>query len=52
MGVETGVDLAALTAISRTQVAQVVDHPLESSLSRAEPSWVLHPFPSGQQLQS
>jgi len=52
MGVETGVDLAALTAIARTQVAPVVDHPLESSLSRAAPSWVLHPSPSGQQLQS
>jgi hydroxymethylglutaryl-CoA lyase len=52
MGVETGVDLGALLEISRGQVAEVVDHPLESSLSRAEPSWVLHPSPAGQQLRS
>lgn len=52
MGVETGVDLAALLSVSRGQVAAVVDHPLESSLSRAEPSWVLHPAPAGQQFQA
>lgn len=51
MGVETGVDLSALLSISRDQVAGVVDHRLESSLSRAEPSWVLHPAPLAQQLQ-
>ena len=51
LGVETGVDLPSLMAISRDQVAQVVDHPLESSLSRADPSWVLHPSPAAQQLQ-
>lgn len=52
MGVETGVDLDAVLAISRGPVAGVVDHPLESSLSRADPSWVLHPSPAGQRLPS
>ena len=52
LGVKTGVDLAALLEVSRRQVAAVVDHPLESSLRRAEPSWVLHPAPEHQQLQS
>jgi hypothetical protein len=51
MGVETGVDLGALLEVSRRQVAAVVDHPLESSLRRADPSWVLHPAPERQQLQ-
>ena len=51
MGVQTGVELPALLAVSRDQVAGVVNHPLESALSRAEPSWVLHPAPVGQQLQ-
>lgn len=52
MGVETGVDLPALLSVSRDQVAGVVDHRLESSLSRAEASWVLHPAPLAQQLQA
>jgi hydroxymethylglutaryl-CoA lyase len=51
MGVDTGVDLPALLSVSRKQVAGVVDHRLESSLSRAEPSWVLHPSPAAQELQ-
>jgi hydroxymethylglutaryl-CoA lyase len=50
LGVETGVDLDALLRVSRELVAPVIDHPLESSLSRAEPSWDLHPSPSGQVL--
>jgi hydroxymethylglutaryl-CoA lyase len=50
LGVETGVDLDALMVVSRELVAPVIDHPLESSLSRAEPSWVLHPSPAGQVL--
>lgn len=50
LGVETGVDLPALLEISRGPVAAAVDHRLESSLSRAEPSWVLHPAPDSQQL--
>jgi hydroxymethylglutaryl-CoA lyase len=50
LGVETGVDLDALLTVSRDLVAPVIDHPLESSLSRAEPSWALHPSPAGQAL--
>jgi hydroxymethylglutaryl-CoA lyase len=50
LGVETGVDLDALIDVSRDLVAPVVDHPLESSLSRAEPSWSLHPSPAAQLL--
>lgn len=49
LGVETGVDLEAMLAVSRDLVAPVMDHPLESSLSRAEPSWSLHPAPDSQQ---
>jgi hydroxymethylglutaryl-CoA lyase len=52
LGVETGVDLDAMLAVARDLVAPVVDHPLESSLSRAEPSWHLHPAPTGQVLTS
>lgn len=52
LGVDTGVDLEALTAISRDLVAPVIDHPLESSLSRADPSWELHPSPVRQVLQT
>ncbi len=51
LGVDTGVDLSAVLAISRGRVAGLVDHPLESALSRAEPSWDLHPSPAGQELQ-
>jgi hydroxymethylglutaryl-CoA lyase len=50
MGVDTGVDLDALVAVSRDLVAPVIDHPLESSLSRADPSWSLHPSPASQVL--
>ncbi len=50
LGVETGVDLDALLTVSRELVAPAVDHALESSLSRAEPSWVLHSSPTGQVL--
>jgi hydroxymethylglutaryl-CoA lyase len=49
LGVQTGVDLPAMLAVSRELVAPVIDHPLESSLSRAEPSWSLHAAPAGQQ---
>ena len=53
LGVDTGpVDLEALTRISRGPVAESVDHPLESSLSRADPSWFLYPIPDGQELPS
>jgi hydroxymethylglutaryl-CoA lyase len=51
LGVDPGpVDLQALTRISRGPVAASVDHPLESSLSRADPSWFLHPAPARQEL--
>lgn len=52
LGVQTGVDLDALLHVSRDLVAPVIDHRLESRLSRAEPSWVLHPAPSSQQLDA
>jgi hydroxymethylglutaryl-CoA lyase len=52
LGVETGIDLEALLAVSRDLVAPVVDHPLESSLSRADPSWRLHASPDRQVLSS
>jgi hydroxymethylglutaryl-CoA lyase len=48
LGVHTGVDLAALLAVSRDLVAPVIDHALESSLSRADPSWSLHAAPTAQ----
>jgi len=50
LGVDTGVDLDALVTVSRSLVAPVIDHPLESSLSRADPSWSLHPAPTSQVL--
>jgi len=51
LGVDPGpVDLQALTRISRGPVAASVDHPLESSLSRADPSWFLFPAPDRQEL--
>ena len=50
LGVETGVDLPAMLAVSRELVAPVIDHALESSLSRAEPSWSLHTAPAAQHL--
>ena len=50
LGVETGVDLPALLEVSRGLVAPVIDHRLESSLSRADPSWTLHAAPSTQQI--
>jgi hydroxymethylglutaryl-CoA lyase len=52
LGVDTGVDLDALLAVSRDLVAPVIDHPLESSLSRADPSWSMHPAPATQVLSA
>lgn len=48
LGVGTGVDLEALTRVSREQVAGLVDHPLESAFVRADPSWRLFPAPARQ----
>lgn len=50
LGARTGVDLDALIGITRDQVAPVVDHPLESSFARADPSWRLHTTPERQEL--
>lgn len=50
LGVDTGVDLDALIRIARDLVAPVVDHPLEGSFARAEPSWHLHTTPERQEL--
>ena len=52
LGVNTGVDLDALIAIARQRVVAVVDHPLESSFQKADPSWMLHPSPSAQHLNT
>lgn len=51
MRVESGVDLQALLSIARGTIAKSIDHPLESSLSRADPSWFLHPAPTVQKLR-
>ncbi|MFK5582471.1 hydroxymethylglutaryl-CoA lyase [Serinicoccus sp. LYQ131] len=45
LGIGTGVDLDALIRIARHEVAPVVDHSLESSFARADPSWQLHTVP-------
>ncbi len=45
LGITTGVDLDALIRIARHEVAPVVDHSLESSFGRADPSWQLYPHP-------
>ena len=50
LGIGTGVDLDALIRVARDQVAPVVDHPLESSFARADPSWELHASPEQQEL--
>jgi hydroxymethylglutaryl-CoA lyase len=50
LGVDTGVDLDALIRIARGPVSAAVEHPLESSFERADPSWVLHTPPSRQVL--
>lgn len=50
LGVRTGVDLDAYLDIARQQVAALVDHPLESALARADPSWVTTAPPQRQQL--
>ncbi|MGH3354296.1 MAG: hydroxymethylglutaryl-CoA lyase [Nocardioidaceae bacterium] len=52
LGVDTDVDVEAVRDVSRDLVAPVIDHPLESSLSRADPSWSLHPSPAGQRLEA
>jgi hydroxymethylglutaryl-CoA lyase len=52
LGVETGVDLEALIDIARRQVRGVVNHPLESSFEKADPSWRLHRAPSAQHVRS
>lgn len=50
LGVRTDVDLDALVRLSRQTVRGLVDHPLESSLDRADPSWVLFDPPTSQQI--
>lgn len=51
LGVETGVDLDALLDVARTRVVGVVDHALESSFEKADPSWRLHTAPDKQVLR-
>lgn len=50
LGIETGVDLDALLTVTREQVAPLVDHPLESTMARADPSWRLVAPPTRQHL--
>lgn len=50
LGIETGVDLDLLVELTRTRVARLVDHPLESTLARADASWRLLPTPVRQEL--
>lgn len=50
LGVRTNVDLGALVELSRHSVRGLVDHPLESSLDRADPSWNLFDPPTSQRL--
>ncbi|MGH3367614.1 MAG: hydroxymethylglutaryl-CoA lyase [Nocardioidaceae bacterium] len=52
LGVDTGVDLTALLDVSRDLVDPAIDHPLESSLSRADPSWRLHAAPAAPELKT
>lgn len=52
LGVRTGIDLDAVVSLSRQTVRSLVDHPLESSLDRANPSWVLFDPPHSQDLQA
>ncbi|MQA85899.1 MAG: hydroxymethylglutaryl-CoA lyase [Streptosporangiales bacterium] len=52
MGVQTGVDLDALLAVSRGDVAGAVDHPLESAVAKAGAAWELHEAPEGQVLST
>lgn len=51
-GIETGTELDPYLHIARDLVAPVIDHPLESKHSRAEPSWVTFPAPDRQQLDA
>lgn len=48
--VETAVDLDALLATASERITSAVDHPLESAVSRAGPSWQLYPTPDAQRL--
>lgn len=50
LGVDTGVDLDGLLTIVRDQVAPLINHPLESTLVRADPSWRLAKAPTRQHL--
>lgn len=50
LGVRTGIDLDAMTRITRDRVAHLVDHPVESAFHRADPAWRLFPRPDQQHL--
>ena len=48
LGLRTGVDLDAVLRIARQQVARLINHPLESSLTRSGPSWQVYTPPLRQ----
>lgn len=50
LGVRSAIDLEALIGLSRRTVRGLIDHPLESSFDRADPSWTLFDPPASQQL--
>ncbi len=50
LGVDTGVDLDRLLEVTRAMVVPLVEHPLESAMVRADPSWHLLSSPDRQQL--
>ncbi|HEX6446301.1 MAG TPA: hydroxymethylglutaryl-CoA lyase [Streptosporangiales bacterium] len=50
MGIDTGVDVDALLTLANGTVADVVGHPLESSVARAGVAWTLHAAPDHQIL--
>lgn len=50
--VDTTVNLDGLLNTVHEHIAPAVDHPLEAAVSRAGPSWRLHPTPQAQQLHA
>jgi hydroxymethylglutaryl-CoA lyase len=48
MGVETGIDLDSLLAVSE-MLKKVIPHPLDSAISKAGKPWILKGAPAEQQ---
>jgi hydroxymethylglutaryl-CoA lyase len=45
MGHDTGIELDSLLAVART-MPQIVGHEVPAQVSKAGPTWQLHPAPS------